>query len=91
MYTIKGNTMNAIKSLSATCGAVVLSLVTSTATLASSGATSKVFVSGPLILLFLGFCALVVVIQCIPAIILLYGMIKGTASAVKDERAEVKK
>lgn len=83
--------MNAIKTLTTLCSAVALSLVTSTAALASSGATNKVFVSGPLILLFLGFCALVVVIQCIPAIIMLYGMIKGTASAVKDEMAEVKK
>ncbi|MBK5274752.1 MAG: hypothetical protein JJE30_06845 [Desulfuromonadales bacterium] len=83
--------MNAKKSLTAVCSAVALSLVTSTAALASSGATNKVFVSGPLILLFLGFCALVVVIQCIPAIIMLYGMVKGTVSVVKDEIAEAKK
>jgi hypothetical protein len=83
--------MNAKRTLTAVCSAVALSLVTGTAALASSGATNKVFVSGPLILLFLGFCALVVVIQCIPAIIMLYGMIKGTVSAVKDERVEVKK
>jgi hypothetical protein len=57
---------------------------------ASSGATNKVFVSGPLILLFLGFCALVVVIQFIPAIIMLYGMIKGTVTVVKDEMAPAK-
>ena len=80
-----------MRTLSTVCSAVALSLVTSTAALASSGATTKVFVSGPLILLFLGFCALVVVIQCIPAIIMLYGMIKGTISVVKDEMAEVKK
>jgi len=84
--------MNAKRTLTAVCSAVALSLVTGSAALASSGAaTNKVFVSGPLILLFLGFCALVVVIQCIPAIIMLYGMIKGTVSAVKDERVEVKK
>jgi hypothetical protein len=83
--------MNAKRTLTAVCSAVALSLVTGTAALASSGATNKVFVSGPLILLFLGFCALVVVIQCIPAIIMLYGMIKGTVSVVKDERVEVKK
>jgi hypothetical protein len=83
--------MNAKRTLTAVCSAVALSLVTGTAALASSGATNKVFVSGPLILLFLGFCALVVVIQCIPAIIMLYGMIKGTVSAVKDERVEAKK
>jgi len=83
--------MNAKQTLSAISSAVALGLVTSTAAIASSGATNKVFVSGPLILLFLGFCALVVVIQCIPAIIMLYGMIKGTASVVKDERIEAKK
>jgi hypothetical protein len=79
-----------MKTLSTVFSAVALSLVTSTAALASSGATNKVFVSGPLILLFLGFCALVVVIQCIPAIIMLYGMIKGTVSAVNNETVKVK-
>ena len=79
-----------MKTLSTVFSAVAISLVTSTAALASSGAATKVFVSGPLILLFLGFCALVVVIQCIPAIIALYGMIKGAASVVKDEMVEAK-
>jgi hypothetical protein len=57
---------------------------------AADKATSSVFVSGPLILLFLGFCAIVVVIQCVPAIVMLYGMIKGTISVVKDEMSESK-
>ena len=82
--------MNAKNTLTAVCSAVALILVTSTGASASSGVTNKVFISGPLILLFLGFCALVVVIQCIPALIMLYGMIKGTASVVKDKRAEIK-
>jgi hypothetical protein len=80
-----------MRTLSTVFSAVALSLVTSTVALASSGAPTKVFVSGPLILLFLGFCALVVVIQCIPAIIMLYGMIKGTVSVVKEETAPAKK
>jgi hypothetical protein len=79
-----------MKALSTVISAVALSLVTSTAAFASSGATNKVFVSGPLILLFLGFCALVVVIQCIPAIIMLVGMIRGTVSAKSGELVEVK-
>ena len=80
-----------MKTLSAIIGAVASSILTSTAAFASSGAvTNKVFVSGPLILLFLGFCALVVVIQCIPAIIMLYGMIKGAASAAEHDKVEVK-
>lgn len=72
--------MNANQTLTAVCSAVAISLATSSGAIASSGATNKVFVSGPLILLFLGFCALVVVVQCIPAIIMLYGMIKGAVS-----------
>jgi len=82
--------MNAKSALTAVCSAIALSLATSTGAFASSGATNKVFISGPLILLFLGFCALVVVIQCIPAIIMLYGMIKGAASSKEKETANVK-
>jgi len=79
-----------MKALSTVISAAAVSLVTSTAAFASSGVTNKVFVSGPLILLFLGFCALVVVIQCIPAIIMLVGMIRGTVSAKSGEMVEVK-
>jgi hypothetical protein len=82
--------MRTKSTLTAACSAVAVTLLTSTGAFASSGVTNKVFVSGPLILLFLGFCALVVVIQCIPAIIMLYGIIKGTASAVNDEKVYVK-
>ena len=72
--------MNANQTLTAACSALAITLATSNGALASAGTTNKVFVSGPLILLFLGFCALVVVVQCIPAIIMLFGMIKGAAS-----------
>jgi hypothetical protein len=44
-----------------------------------------------LIRLFPGFCALAAVILCVPAIIMLYSMIKGSASVVKDEMVKVKK
>lgn len=79
-----------MKALSTVISAAAISLVTSTAAFASSGATSKVFVSGPLILLFLGFCALVVVVQCVPAIIMLVGMIRGTVSAKTGEMVGAK-
>ena len=79
-----------MRAISTLISAAAVSLVTSTAAFASSGATNQVFVSGPLILLFLGFCALVVVIQCIPALVMLYGMIKGTVSATTGEKIEVK-
>lgn len=82
--------MNAKKTLTAVNSAVAITFVSSNAAFASSGATNKVFVSGPLILLFLGFCALVVVIQCIPAMIMLYGMIKGSASSKEKATASAK-
>ncbi|MDD2851375.1 MAG: hypothetical protein PHY09_05655 [Desulfuromonadaceae bacterium] len=75
--------MNAQRSFATVSGSVALCLATSAGAFASSGITNKVFVSGPLILLFLGFCALVVVIQCIPAIVMLYGMIKKTARSAE--------
>ncbi|MDA8412392.1 MAG: hypothetical protein M0023_01235 [Desulfobacteraceae bacterium] len=82
--------MNAKRTLTTVISAAALSLATSTAAFASSAATNKVFISGPLILLFLGFCALVVVMQCIPAIIMLYGMIKGAASSRTRQTESVK-
>ena len=56
---------------------IAATLATGTAAHAAGAATNKVFISGPLILLFLGFCALVVVAQIIPVITTLYGMLKG--------------
>lgn len=76
----KENAMNANLTLKAASSALAITLATSSTAFASAGATNKVFVSGPLVLLFLGFCALVVVVQCIPAIIMLFSMIKGAAS-----------
>ena len=65
-------------------------LATGTAAHASGAATNKVFISGPLILVFLGFCALVVVAQIIPVITTLYGMIKGVKKSKEEVRANVK-
>jgi hypothetical protein len=89
-YKIKETTMKTNQTWATVCSAVTLILANSASAFASSGATNKVFISGPLILLFLGFCALVVVIQCIPACIMLYGMIKGTVSVTTGEKVEVK-
>ena len=46
--------------------------------------------SGIFVWVFLGFCALIVVAQVIPAVLLMFGMVKGIRSAVKGERATVK-
>jgi len=71
--------------------ATLIGILAPVSAFASSSATNKVFISGPLIMLFLGFCAFVVVVQCIPAIIMLYGMIKGLFTVVKDEMEPNKK
>jgi len=43
-----------------------------------------VLISSPLVLLFLGFCALVVVFQLIPALTTIVGMVRGLASDTKS-------
>jgi hypothetical protein len=44
---------------------------------AHAAATNTIYTSGWLVLAFFGFCALVVTIQLIPAIIMLAGMLKA--------------
>ncbi len=41
--------------------------------------------SGIFVWVFLGFCAMIVVAQVIPAILLMTGMVKGAVSAAKGE------
>ena len=43
--------------------------------------------SGIFVWVFLGFCALIVVAQVVPAALLMIGMAKGVASVVKEEMA----
>ena len=56
-----------------------MALVSSGSALAAAVDTSKTYSSGLLIGLFLAFCALLVVVQMIPSIMLLVGFIKGLA------------
>jgi hypothetical protein len=56
---------------------------------AHAATAAKVYNSGILVLVFIGFVALVVVVQMIPAIITLIGMIKGLARANKEKSVEV--
>ena len=52
--------------------------------------STKVYSSSVLVLAFVGFLALVVVIQLIPAIITMIGMLKGVVSKKEENRiAEV--
>ena len=67
--------------------AIVFLMTTANAFAAS---TSKVFVSKLGILIFLGFCALVLVVQLIPAMITLYGMLKGIGKEQEKSPSRVK-
>ncbi len=67
--------MNMKNTMIALATAPALNLIMNTAAHAAS--TNRVYSSGVLVLVFLGFCALVVIAQLIPAIITLLGMIKG--------------
>lgn len=49
--------------------------------------TTKVYTSGILVLLFVGFCALLVVVQLLPAILSLMGMTEKAAKNVKGLHA----
>ncbi|MFZ4859673.1 MAG: hypothetical protein ACOYL3_25150 [Desulfuromonadaceae bacterium] len=44
--------------------------------------------SGIFVWVFLGFCALIVVAQVIPAVLMATGMVKGVVSVLKDEKVE---
>ena len=57
---------------------------------AFAASTHEVYSSGILVLVFLGFCALVVIAQLIPALITLAGMIKSLVSGEgKKEEAKM--
>ena len=45
--------------------------------------------SGIFVWVFLGFCALIVVAQIVPAVLLLTGMVKGVVSVVKEDMVPV--
>lgn len=65
---------------------LLASLSTAFASAAASEVdTSLTYNSGILVLAFAGFLALVVVVQAVPAIISMYGMIKGAAEAAKEK------
>lgn len=66
----------------------ILTLWLAPITSAYAAETSKVYSSGILVLIFIGFCAAMVVAQLIPAILLLMGTIKGFLRKSKEEPIE---
>ncbi len=45
--------------------------------------------SGIFVWVFLGFCAMIVVAQVIPAVLLMTGMVKGVVSVARNEKVAV--
>ncbi|MBW4055863.1 MAG: hypothetical protein HIU83_10790 [Proteobacteria bacterium] len=77
-----------------TCVIVITLLSTSLTSAVASAApgdidTALTYNSGILVLAFAGFLALVVVVQTIPAVISLYGMIKKATEESKQQKPEV--
>ena len=66
---------------------IVGTLAPVTAMAATSGAREDN--SGIFVWVFLGFCALIVVAQVIPAVLLMTGMVKGVVSVINNEKVEV--
>lgn len=50
--------------------------------------TSKVYNSGILVLVFFGVLALIVLVQLIPALVMLFGMVRGLMKNVMSSRKE---
>lgn len=74
--------MRPIKSLLSTL-AITMMLITP----AFAVDTATTYSSGVLVLLFIGFCALLVVAQLVPAVLVLFGMTKAVTRGVKDRQA----
>jgi hypothetical protein len=66
-----------------------LAALATTVPVAAFAAGGRVDDSGIFVWVFLGFCALIVVAQVVPAVLLLFGMAKGVASVVKEEMTPV--
>lgn len=50
--------------------------------------TSATYNSGILVLLFIGFCALVIVAQLVPAVLMLFGMTKAVGQGLAEKKAQ---
>lgn len=79
---LKENTMLNAKSIFTTLSLILMSVP------AMAADTSKVYTSGILVLLFVGFCALLVVAQLLPAVMNLMGMTKNAAKNASSKRLQ---
>ncbi len=73
--------MKGVKTFLTTC-ALLLMLVSP----ALAVDTSKTYNSGILVLLFVGFCALIIVAQLVPAVLALFGLTKEAARSTSGKK-----
>lgn len=66
----------------------ILGTIAGLAPVAAFAAGGRVDESGFFVWIFLGFCALIVVAQVIPAILLMFGLAKGIGQVVTDRHAK---
>jgi hypothetical protein len=66
-----------------------LALVLVTVSPALAVDTSKAYNSGILVLLFVGFCALLIIAQLVPALLALFGLTKQAAQSGTRKQATV--
>ena len=64
-----------------------IATITTLAPMAAFASGGRVDDSGIFVWVFLGFCAMIVVSQVVPAVLLATGMVKGLVSVVKEEMA----
>ncbi len=69
---------------------ITTSLVALMATPAFAIDTAQTYNSGILVLLFVGFCALLIVAQLVPAVLALFGMTKEAARNAQGKLAKAK-
>jgi|GEM_PF-822026 len=67
---------------------LALTALLGNAPVAQAASTNTIYTSGWLVLAFFGFCALVIAIQLIPAIIMLAGMLKALVTG--KEKAAIR-
>lgn len=70
-----------------TLASIVALLAGFAPTVALAAGRGNVDNSGIFVWIFLGFCALIVVAQVVPALLLMFGLVKGVSKAVKEKEA----
>lgn len=82
LHAGKGKLMFSVKSL---LSSIVMTMILVTPVFAVD--TSVTYSSGWLVLLFVGFCAVIIVAQLIPALLVLFGMTKAVSKGLSQQKA----